>query len=107
MIKASTHGKNRGALHDAIDALDSFNTGGALRGRHVSDEPVNRWTHTGELRHADLTRWEADRDDISYVVWSYSTPIGWYARGSWYKVGQRFSVTTSKHAGFIPNTGSI
>lgn len=54
-----------------------------------------------------LREWEAKAratDARFYVVNSYSTPIAWaivYNDGTTerYKVGQRFSVTTSKHQG--------
>lgn len=34
-----------------------------------------------------------------YAVYSYRTPIAWYANGSWYVPPVRYSVTTSRHQG--------
>lgn len=71
-----------------------FKTSGALKSSEFS-------LGVGILSDAaDLTRWHQDANGVTYVVYSYDTPIAWYTpdRG-WYKVGQRFSVTTSKHQG--------
>lgn len=41
--------------------------------------------------------WSAmDANDI-YVVYSYGTPIAWYANGIWTMPDVRYSVTTSRH----------
>lgn len=37
-----------------------------------------------------------DASDI-YVVYSYQTPIAWYANGIWTMPDVRYSVTTSRH----------
>lgn len=47
----------------------------------------------------DLAVFNADKEDIRYVVYSFRTPIAWWTetRG-WYRVKARFSVITStKH----------
>lgn len=50
----------------------------------------------------DVQRYREDAPQ--YVVKSYNTPIAWYSdtRG-WYKVKQKFSVTTSCHWGLVPS----
>jgi len=51
----------------------------------------------GRLDGADRDRFYADRDAIAYAVMSYGTPIAWLTPRGWHVVGQRFSVTTSRH----------
>lgn len=34
-----------------------------------------------------------------YAVYSYRTPIAWYANGFWFTPNVRYSVTTSRHQG--------
>ena len=34
-----------------------------------------------------------------YAVYSYRTPIAWYANGIWFAPPVRYSVTTSRHQG--------
>lgn len=54
----------------------------------------------GRLQGADLEAFNRDNGSITYVVWSYATPIAWVTDDSRvHKVAQRFSVTTSKHQG--------
>ena len=55
----------------------------------------------GRLNDEEQERYQADRAEIDYAVYSYDTPIAWHTPAGWYQVAQRFSVTTSKHAGFV------
>jgi hypothetical protein len=105
IVRAATHGKGRTALNRALNARQSFRTSGALKGDRVAVCEL-RFNSGGELRGADLDRWKADRETVTYVVWSYATPIGWVVadgteRGRFYRVSQKFSVTTSKHQGTL------
>ena len=75
----------------------AFETYGALKAT-LADR-LSRWD-SGQLAGEDLEKFYADLPQITYVVWSYSTPIAWVCSdGNFHKVSQRFSVTTSKHQG--------
>lgn len=82
----------------AIRDMEDFTTSGSLYGRGTDrgDHPWN----DGRLTGGDQERWRNDCADITYAVFSYSTPIAWYTpdRG-WYKVRAKFSPTTTKHQG--------
>ena len=81
----------------ASDAIVSFTDFyGSLRGKNVDGLPEADY---GWLLGKDKEQFIADSSRIRYIVYSYFTPIAWYARGKWYKVKQKFSVTTSKHQG--------
>ena len=49
----------------------------------------------------ETERYAANRARITYIVWSFYTPIAYYVgegtTGQWYKVGQSFSQFTSRH----------
>lgn len=85
------------ATSEAIRDREDFNTHGALKGRNIS--PIGYYD-SGRLGGADLEIFNADCDQIDYVVTSYATPIAWHSAATgWYKVEQKFSVTTSRHQG--------
>jgi|SRR6478735_1921394 len=55
------------------------------------------------LSDYEMEMYEKFRPRITYIVWSYWTPIAYYVEGSggiegqWYKVAQSFSSCTSRH----------
>jgi hypothetical protein len=54
----------------------------------------------GRLGTEEARKFYAEADRIVYLVKSYDTPIAWVLDdGTTYKVGQKFSVTTSRHQG--------
>jgi hypothetical protein len=60
------------------------------------------YVYSGHLRGYDLEVLSKHRSEgtITYVVWSYATPIAWWSEEfGWHKVRQTFSVTSSKHQG--------
>ena len=82
------------ATADAIGQHKAFTTSGALMATHET------WRGTGRLHGEDQAQWWADVNRITYVVYSYATPIAWVTSdGTVYKVKAKFSVTTSKHQG--------
>jgi len=81
---------------DAIVSFTDFQTHGSLSGANVDGLPEADY---GWLVGKDKEQFIVDHSRIRYIVRSYSTPIAWYARGKWYKVKQKFNVTTSKHQG--------
>lgn len=74
-----------------------FQTYGALRAS--KEIGLSSWD-SGWLTGDDLEKFHDDKLNIRYVVWSYNTPIAWVTSdGVPYRVGQKFSLTTSKHQG--------
>jgi surface antigen len=56
----------------------------------------------GRLDPEEFARFKEVESQVSYVVYSYGTPIAWYTEGNgWYVVEQKFSVTTSKHQNYV------
>lgn len=79
---------------DAI-ALKPFTTRGSLRGKDYAAD-------SGILSAHALRTYNADRPNIDYVIYSYSTPIAWHTNdGQWTKVEDAFSNTTGKHQGAL------
>lgn len=91
------------AIRDRVD----FTTGGGLSGNST---PTGMGSFDfGRLAGKDKERFLEDWRAITYVVWSYKTPIAWFTGKEWYVVKQRFSVTTSRHQGrlfAVPRQGS-
>jgi hypothetical protein len=82
-----------------------FQTYGALRAEAVDGLSV--WD-SGQLSGEDEEQFREDATYVRYVVYSYYTPIAWWAgtradfenmKPGWYIVKQRFSRTTSAHQG--------
>jgi len=94
-------GAGRSVLVEALKNHENVHTSGALRGVKTPDG----YSHTGwssQLAGPDADALKAAEGRIAYVVTSYATPIAWVMRdGTVYRVSQRFSVTTSKHQGFL------
>lgn len=99
MIKASTYGKGRTALQDALRERLAFNTSGAL---HAREYPLGEcYVDSGRLDGKELDAFKCDRSGITYIVFSYGTPIAWVYDGVVHRVEQKFSPTTSKHQGLL------
>lgn len=80
---------------EAIGNREEFITHGALKAtRHMG------YADSGRLTGSDLDAFKRDQGSLSYVVWSYATPIAWVTDDSRvHIVGQKFSRTTSQHQG--------
>ena len=53
-------------------------------------------------RAAELWRADITAGEVSYVVYSYSTPIAWYtSRGEWVVPAEKYSHTTSRHQSVV------
>lgn len=103
MIRAAIRGAGYANLQHALANRLPFRTSGSLSG-DTREVGQYGFFESGYLRGADLDRFKADRDRITYIVRSYATPIAWVtADGDAYKVAQKFSVTTSRHQGTLYN----
>ena len=57
---------------------------------------------TGRLDPEEVSAYYiAEREGITYAVYSYGTPIAWRTLSGWYFVGQKFSRTTSAHQNIV------
>ena len=101
-VRATTYGSGTSKLRNALANLQPFTTSGALRGETWKRDTVTTWD-LGRLNRDEANRFMIDHvAGIQYVVYSYSTPIGWVRTdGEVYVVGQRFSVTTGRHRSFL------
>lgn len=100
IIRAGIRGDGYARLQYALSNRLPFTTSGAFTGatRDVRRHVLCGFFEPGYLADEDLARFRADKDRIVYVVRSYDTPIAWVLDdGTVYRVGQRFSVTTSRH----------
>lgn len=84
---------------EAIRDREEFNTSGSMMARSLTSGS-SPWG-AGRLAGADLDAYRRDMGSMSYIVWSYSTPIAWYVAKDkrWHIVAQKFSPTTTKHQG--------
>jgi hypothetical protein len=100
MIKATTYGKGRDALDVALREHKSFKTGGALHGEEW-DRAYVSINDLGQLPREHANAFMLDHmTGITYVVWSYDTPIAWVRKdGTVVEPDVRYSRTTSKHQG--------
>ena len=101
--RGSLYGKGSSVLMEALRKRESVVTSGAFKATSYGDHKP--YYHSGgELSDAEKAMWKIDRSSVTYVVWSYDTPIAWITRSAdgtehVHKVSQRFSVTTSRHQG--------
>lgn len=85
------------AARAALARRETFTTYGALSA--TGPERLS-WGHRLPADWAEL--YEDDYDRITYVVWSYSTPIAWVlSDGRVVKVAHKWSVTTTRHQGML------
>jgi len=90
----TTRTNNRNAPRFIAQREDFTTSTGSLRGQQFHGELV--WP-VGRLPEAFIAELREYGD--AYVVFSYSTPIAWYANGVWSQPAVKYSVTTSKHQG--------
>lgn len=94
MLKVPSHSWQ---AREALALQQPFNTYGAFRASGPERLPFGH-----RLPDEWAERYESDYDRITYVVWSYSTPIAWVlSGGDVVKVGHKWSITTSKHQGML------
>ena len=102
-------------MADLMAELDDFNSDReSLRGRAVQADQV-RNINTGRMPADEVARMKDSV--VSYVIYSYATPIAYRRVADWNKNGTanyewivpdvRYSVTTSKHQGKVRTAASI
>ena len=93
---------NREAVGKIARREDFANSTGSFTGKDFGAIPPGyRWFGNGWMPEwAERVLSEVGR---AYVVVSYDTPIGWfdYRRGTWVMPRVRYSVTTSRHQGWL------
>jgi hypothetical protein len=96
IMTTTTARLNYRQIPQAVRDRQSF-TGNTMSARAFL--PGTCWVDGGQLFGTDRERFAADKPNITYVVFSYTTtPIAWETTdGVIYRVTQHFSVTTSKH----------
>lgn len=93
----------RTANHSAykyVDKREEF-TGSSLRGEAYRKGFAPHMPGTW-LSDFERVQYEHARDRVTYIVWSFYTPIAYYIEGrgkraGWCKVGQTFSAHTARH----------
>ena len=92
----ATHPKvNLSTAGDYIASRRGFTCNGTLTGGYLD-------ARTGRLPQDRVQGFlrATDADDF-YAVYSYATPIAWFAHGVWTVPDVRYSVTTSKHQNIV------
>ena len=101
--RGSLYGKGSSVLMEALRKRESVVTSGAFKATAYGDHKPY-YHKGGDLLGVEKDAWMMDRSSVTYVVWSYDTPIAWITRSAdgsehVHRVSQRFSVTTSRHQG--------
>ena len=74
--------------------------GSNFYGQTQSPDPDDRYPAYGMLPSTHIL--ELEKDNPSYIVYSYGTPIAWYtSKGQWVIPSLKYSVTTSKHQSLV------
>ncbi len=83
-------------VHTFVADRVAFNCNGTLTGSR------NSFASVGQLPtvfHSEYYR--AYKADDFYCVWSYATPIAWFANGVWYVPNVQYTQTTKRHMSAI------
>lgn len=94
------HGKNRDKITEAIRNRTDF-TVANMSGTRI-DHRIAYRVQVGQLQEKspkDVERLTSAiaRGNVSFVIYSYGTPIGWVEKGKGYVPAVSYSVTTSHH----------
>jgi hypothetical protein len=88
---------NSWQAREALVERSPYTTGGAMSATGAKPLP---WNH--RLPHEWAVKYATEYDHITYVVWSYNTPIAWVLDDdSVVKVDHKWSITTSGHQGML------
>lgn len=84
-------------LLEVLEAREPFKTGGALSGSNI----LTTMGQLPESHGVTLLNMRVEKG-ISYVVYSYDTPIAWRLRdGSWTVPDVSYSRTTTRHQNLV------
>ncbi|AXH68943.1 hypothetical protein SEA_COMRADE_260 [Streptomyces phage Comrade] len=101
-VKLGMYGKGRTSwidFRDVITAFEPFETSGAFHGTPVP-KGDGVYIHMGQMPTDERDNFRAVGPDITYVVYSYVTPIAWHVDGAgWFRTNAGHSNTTKKHMG--------
>lgn len=88
---------------------EAFDTHGALMATsHDLNHPAPELPYSNRLPEEWRRRYAADQHRITYIVWSYCTPIAWVVDCvEVVTVDHKWSVTTSKHQGMLYALGEL
>lgn len=93
-------GKGKRALQAAADDRTPIVGHGSLAARFVQSTPYGGWGMLDRGSAELLDQVIRDSGQV-FVVWSYDTPIGWWAKGQagngWHVPDVKYSVTTTNH----------
>lgn len=95
-MQATKERHNLRTAHSAIARRADFDCNGTLRGQAGWFIGVGLLPHE---YHDEITT--ATAYDDFYVVFSYATPIAWFANGKWTMPDVKYSVTTSRHQSVV------
>lgn len=84
-----------------VDKREEFQ-GSSMYGATYTKGNAPHMTSDSWLSDFETTQFNRNRPRITYIVWSFYTPIGYFIEGrgkdaGWYLVGQTFSSFTSRH----------
>ena len=97
-MSAKISTRDSASMIAAIAKGQDFQTHGALSG--IANP--SGWIGTGEMppEHRERLNRDLATGNVTYVIYSYQTPIAWKMRdGSVRRPRHRYSVTTSQHQG--------
>ena len=88
----------------AIVLHDDFNASN-LHGRLITDNTLLQDIGQLDILTVASIKFDLEVDDC-YVIWSYDTPIAWWAaiNGRWRVPAYRYSSATSRHQQLVRNT---
>lgn len=92
--------QNRLVVNRAIAGQDAEGHG-AVSTRSTPQGIDHGGYRVGHLPYALRAIMHARRDTIVQVIYSYDTPIAWLDAGLWIIPDVSYSITTSKHQGFL------
>lgn len=89
-------GKGKRMIQAACDKGEPIIGHGSLAARYMQGAPFGGWGRLPQ-EEQDILNQDIARDGQCFVVWSYSTPIGWLSRMGWRIPEVKYSVTTTNH----------
>jgi hypothetical protein len=85
---------------------DFSNSNKSFRGIACPDGMIGFWTH-GQLPGDELAAMKLRAEGITYVVYSYQTPIAYLWCDQWYVPDVHYSATTTTHQSVVRTAVSV